>query len=46
MWAAWILDINDNNSNLLKFETFCNTDDAFCILKDEFEKIVLGLLKL
>ena len=28
------------------FETFCNTDDAFYILKDEFEKIVVKIVVL
>ena len=39
------MNMNNNNSNLLKFEKFCSTDEGFCLLKDELEKMALGPLK-
>ena len=39
------MNINDSSSNLFRFEKFCSTDEGFCLLKDEFEKMVLGPLK-
>ena len=35
----------NNYSNLLKFEKFCSTNEGFCLLKDELEKMALGPLK-
>ena len=39
------MNINDSSSNFFQFEKFCSTDEGFCLLKDEFEKIALGPLK-
>ena len=39
------MNINDISSNLFQFEKFCSTDEGFCLLKDEFEKMALGPLK-
>ena len=39
------MNMNNNYSNLLKFEKFCSTDEGFCLLRDELEKMALGPLK-
>ena len=39
------MNMDNNDSNMLKFEEFCSTDEGFCLLKDELEKMALGPLK-
>ena len=36
------MNINDSSSNLFQFEKFCSTDEGFCLLKAEFEKMALS----